>query len=115
MNCAIETSRTIRPAGQLVFRAAMAGILLALLLFAAPATSRAGTLYVSNHGNNTIWDFTAPNAATPPVAGSLFANTGLDGPILVKGGQKVQRVALQKCGTQWLVDTVIVGRRQGCM
>jgi hypothetical protein len=33
----------------------------------------------------------------------------------VKGGQKVQRVALQKCGTQWLVDTVIVGRRQGCM
>jgi glucose/arabinose dehydrogenase len=61
----------------------MAGILLALLLFAAPATSRAGTLYVSNHGNNTIWDFTAPNAATPPVAGSLFANTGLDGPILM--------------------------------
>jgi hypothetical protein len=33
----------------------------------------------------------------------------------VKGGQKVQRVALQKCGTQWLVDTVIVGRRPGCM
>ena len=34
---------------------------------------------------------------------------------VVKGGQKVQRVALQKCGTQWLVDTVIVGRRQGCV
>ena len=35
--------------------------------------------------------------------------------LVVKGGQKVQRVALQKCGTQWLVDTVIVGRRQGCV
>jgi hypothetical protein len=34
---------------------------------------------------------------------------------LVKGGQKVQRVALQKCGTQWLVDTVVVGRCQGCV
>ncbi len=33
----------------------------------------------------------------------------------VKGGQIVQRVALQKCGTQWLVDTVIGGRRQGCV
>ena len=25
-----------------------------------------------------------------------------------KGAEIVQRVALQKCGTQWLVDTVIV-------
>jgi hypothetical protein len=51
-----------------------AAFALSLLLLAAPLTSRADNLFVSNQGNNTIEEFNSSGV------GKLFASSGLDEP-----------------------------------
>jgi len=75
MKGTMETSRTNRSAARRVFRAALAGNLLALLLLAAPGASGVTTnLFVANTGNS-IEQYNMPVSGAPTP--TTFSSSGL--------------------------------------